>query len=201
MKKLIIGLLAAGSIVSAGASALDINGPLNVKLSKAQVEEDKSYFETLGDLYKKGSRPNISKLINKAWVGRCFYDTSPNEPLAAGYIFRVNKKSTEVGPIAKLAYEAVAFININSPDFYDHMKLNDIIENLEAGRVTFGAATILPDSIVLPRNADNSSYAFSAYIKISDKYLVVEARAPEIFSDEEEVYARCYYFIPDYKNN
>ena len=200
MKKMLIGLVTLGSIISATASALEINDPLNVKLSNTQVEEDKTYFETLGDLYSKGVRPDISKLTNKAWAGRCFMKANPNEPKAGGYVFRV-KKGADVGPIGagNVSYEAAAYYGNDLPDAFDHMELKDVLENLSDSGVPFASAKILTDSISIAI-AENAT----ASIKLSGKYLVVEGRETDPKAgdiDVNGVFGRCYYFIPEYIND
>jgi hypothetical protein len=71
MRKLLIGLLTFGTI-SAQASMLEINGPLDEKLFEAEVNQDKTYFETLGDLYRDGKLPDVAKIANIALGGKMF---------------------------------------------------------------------------------------------------------------------------------
>ena len=199
MKKILIGLIAVASLINTIAGAHEYNGPFNVQLSNAQVEKDNTYFETLGDLYSEGVRAEISMLINKAWIGRCFMKNHPNEPKASGYVFRI-KKVPDVGPLGagKLSYEAAAFISNKAPDFYDQDSLNDILESLSASQIQFEKAKVFNDEITM-----RTSISSEVSIKRSGKYLVTEGftiNKVRPFSNND-VFARCYYFIPESRNN
>ena len=121
MKKLLIGLLAIGTL-SAQASLLEVNGPLDATLFEAQVNDEKSYFETLGDLFQAGTRPKLSNISNIAWAGRCFSKEKQNVPNNAGYIFR--EVRNDAGPIAVTtkAYEVFSYWqHAKAPNFFDKM--------------------------------------------------------------------------------
>lgn len=192
MKKLLIGILAIGTL-SAQASMLEVNGPLDATLFEAYVDEEKTYFETLGDLFKAGQRPDLKKISNFAWSGRCFYSTAPNEPTNAGYIFR--PKRSDAGPIAvnSKAYEAFSYWHPSkAPNFYDKMDMEEVfaIMHLEAENVRLKTNSIEID-IVAPAKSN---------LKISGNYLVEELSRPssDVGPIEKTIVgARCYYFIPD----
>jgi hypothetical protein len=184
MKKLLIGFLAFGAF-SVQASMLEVNGPLDSKFFEAEVLQDKSYFETLGDLFSQGTVPDLKKISNIAWAGRCFLKDEPNNPTNAGYIFR--EKKSDVGPIGRnsKSYEVLSYwLPKKAPDFFDKLTLDQVLNLPEAKITKFVDANINSSSI----NIGLSS------LKSSGSYLVEEvgmSSSPAI---------RCYYFIPDLNN-
>jgi hypothetical protein len=194
MKKLFLGILVIGSL-STQASMLEVNGPLDAKLFEAQVNDEKTYFETLGDLFKVGTIPNLSKISNIAWAGRCFLKGKPNEPTNAGYIFR-KKTPSDVGPIgaSTQSYESLSYWTPNmAPNFYDNLNLEQVYALIP--RVSFFDAKIMRDSIQVDMDATTRSN-----LKVSGSYLVEEITAPASDSGpigNVSVALRCYYFIPD----
>lgn len=190
MKKVFLGILAIGSL-SAQASMLEVNGPLDSTFFEAQVNNDeKTYFETLGDLFRTGTRPNLSKISNIAWAGRCFNDKQ-NEPVNAGYIFR--QKRIDAGPIAATskAYEAISYWQLSeAPNYFDKMNLEQVfaaLPNLKAND-----ARIKTDSVEVDVQAPEKSN-----LKISGNYLVEEISGPVGPVGKISIGVRCYYFIPD----
>jgi hypothetical protein len=195
MKKILFGLLALGTI-SAQASMLEINGPLDAKLFDAQVNDEKSYFETLGDLFQSGVRPNLTKISHIAWAGRCFIAKIPNDPINAGYIFR--QKRNDAGPIAATtkAYEAFSYwLPREAPNYFDKMDIEQVFAAVPNLKANAHDARIKSDSIEIDVNAFQKSN-----LKESGKYLVEEIS--EQVSDvgpieKQTVVIRCYYFIPE----
>lgn len=198
MKKIIIGLVTLGSIVSANATMLEINGPLNVKLSYAQAEEAKTYFETLGDLFTAGIRPDLSKISNIAWAGRCYLSDKPNAPTNAGYIFR-QKRSSDIGSIgvSTRTYEAFSYWQKNkAPNYFDDKSLEQV----------FAEFPDLPATNIKINSNSVETYLsdLKSELKISGSYLVEELT--RLASDtgpigKSNAYGRCYYFIPEITNN
>ena len=84
MKKLLIALLTLSTITT--------------QASVLEQKDETNYFEMLGDLYVNGTEPDLEKISNILWAGRCFYDDKPNEPKAAALIIR--QKKNYLGPIA-----------------------------------------------------------------------------------------------------
>jgi hypothetical protein len=200
MKNILFVALMAITTVSANASTLEINGPLDTAFYNAGVNEDKSYFDTLGDMFSSGTKPSPSMLVNKLWAGRCFDNSTPNDPRNGAYLFR--KVVSDVGPIGdnREVYEASSVTNSNKgPNYFDHLTLKDVTKNLDPSVKYYHKVTSTSNSLV----SGNDAATF--HVKLSGKYLVQEireinkAKAGPI-SQPEEVYARCYYFIPEYKN-
>lgn len=199
MKTIIIGLLTLGNIISANASMLEINSSIEDKLSNAQVEEEKTYFETLGNLFKEGTRPDLSKISNIAWAGRCFRDKKPNDPTNAGYIFRQSRAS-DVGPIGakNKTYEAFTYWRTDkSTDFFDDKSMEQVFA-LEPNLKSF-PAKINSNSIEV-RILDTNT---TSKLKVAGDYLIEELSDPAsndvgpLARDGVGVNVRCYYFIPD----
>jgi hypothetical protein len=191
MQKLLIGLLAIGTL-SAQASMFEVNGPLDETLFKAQIDDEKTYFETLGDLYKAGQRPNLKKISNIAWAGRCFLKNEQNKPTNAGYIFR--KKRSDAGPIALKAYEAFSYWDLNkAPNYFDKMDVEQVFASVTGLEARDGK--VKTDSIEIVISTSEKSR-----LKVSGSYLVEELSALKEDAGpigKASVFARCYYFIPD----
>ncbi|MFZ4715073.1 MAG: hypothetical protein ACOYL6_15235 [Bacteriovoracaceae bacterium] len=189
MKTLLIGLLAIGTL-SAHASMLEVDGPLAEKFSEYQVNEESTHFETLGNLYKAGTKPNLAKISNIAWAGRCFNDEQQNEPTNSGYIFR--KKRADAGPIATTSkvYEAISYWNLSkAPNYFDQMNIEQIFA---LGFKNFSDAKIKNNSIEIGYDSSKSN------LRVSGNYLVEEITEIEHSLDAKPVITiRCYYFIPD----
>lgn len=192
MKKLLIGLLAMGA-ASAQASMLEINGSLSAELFSAQVNEEKTYFETLGDLYMAGKRPDLTKISNIAWAGRCFSKNKPNDPTNAGYIFR--QKVSDVGPIGaeSKSYESLSYWQLDeAPNYFDNLSLQQVYAlNL---RTAAFDAKIKNVSIEINLNATSKSN-----LKVSDSFLIEQISGTDTGVGPIGIGIRCYYFIPDLK--
>jgi hypothetical protein len=197
MKKLILGILTIGSL-STQASMLEGNGPLDATLFEAQVNDEKTYFETLGDLFKAGTRPNLLKISNIAWAGRCFSNEAQNDPVNAGYIFR--QKRNDAGPIAgtSKAYEAFSYWKpYKAPNYFDKMDIQEVFTT--EPNIKARDAKIKTDSIEIILQNDS----VKSTLKLSGNYLVEEISGlvTDGASAESVVPGvRCYYFIPDLNN-
>lgn len=195
MKKLFLGILAIGSL-STQASMLEAYGPLDAKFFEAQVNDEKTHFETLGNLFKAGTKPNLAKISNIAWAGRCFLEEKQNEPTNAGYIFR--QKRSDAGPIAATskAYEAFSYwARDKAPNYFDKMDVEQVFAALPNLVKASSVPNIKTDSIEIVFSSSDKSN-----LKVSGNYLVEELIGTE--GDVGPVgkayaYARCYYFIPD----
>ncbi len=183
--KMTMCLLALGATLSANASMFEINGPLDAILFESEIIENKSHFDTLGDLFKAGTLPNLSKISDIAWSGRCFLQDEPNNPTNAGYIFR--EKQSDVGPIGRnsKSYEALSYwLRTKAPNFFDKLTLDQVLNLPEAKQAKFIDANINSSSI----NIGISN------LKSSGSYLV-----EEVGMSSSPAF-RCYYFIPDLNN-
>lgn len=193
MKKLLIGLLTLGTL-SLHASTLEVNGPLDAIFFKAQVNDEKTYFEKLGDLFKEGTLPKLAKISNIAWSGRCFSHEEPNTPLNGGYIFR-KKRTSDVGPLGQNvnAYEAASYWTLSkAPNHYDNLSIEQILR--ESTR-KFSDVRLKADSIEIAVSASDKSN-----LKVSGNYLIEEISGSDRDIDldgKTTVGVRCYYFIPD----
>ncbi len=193
MKNILFGILMTITTVGANASMLEINGPLDQKFYNAEVNEDKSYFDTLGDMFSVGTKPSPSKLINNLWAGRCFYKSEPNDPKNGAYIFR--KVVSDAGPISSgtQEYEAIAIrMPSKGPNYFDKLTLEYVQASLDGS--LYQRVTSTANSLVIT----NPSIV---ELKLSGKYLVVEGRSVENagpISKPGDAFGRCYYFIPEY---
>lgn len=198
MKKLLFSLLVLGTL-STYASILEVNGPLDSKFHEAEVSQDKSHYETLGDLFSNGTLPNLSRISNIAWSGRCFLKDKPNDPINAGYIFR-QKSTSDAGPIGQnvKAYEAFSYWNIygdgsQNPSFFDNMSIEQVFAwgNLLISR----NAKIESNQIAV-----RFSSTMNSSLKSSGSYLIEEISEAESDAGplaKTSIPLRCYYFIPD----
>ena len=96
MKRIFTAMLVGFSAVTFANA--EVNGPLDNKLFNKEVNENKSYYETLGEMFQSGSKPQISKLLGVMWSGRCFTSDSQYEPTNGAYNFR-RKVNLDVGPL------------------------------------------------------------------------------------------------------
>lgn len=105
MKRLMIGVLALGAMVSAQASS----GPM-----------EGASFEVLKDILLQGvQKPKLDKVKDIAWSGRCFYDHNPKVAVNAG--FYIKKQNG--------FYEAFGYQEPRGKeDFFDNMNLKDVAE-------------------------------------------------------------------------
>jgi len=170
------------------------DSPLDSKFFEAEFSQDKSYFETLGDLFSEGTLPNLSKISNIAWAGRCFLKGNPNDPTNAGYVFR--PKRSDAGPIASNSktYEAFSYWKLSkAPNFFDKMDIEEALAsmpNVKAQNVRLKTNSIEID-VIAPAKSN---------LKVSGNYLVEEISAPDgdvCPVGKTTVKVRCYYFIPD----
>jgi hypothetical protein len=195
MRTLLFGLVLTIGTLSAQASMLEVNGPLDEKLFDAQVNDEKTHFETLGDLFKAGRLPDLNKISNIAWAGRCFIRSEPNEPTNAGYIF--GQKRNEAGPIGATSkiYGASSYWKLTkAPNYYDKMSLEQVL-SLYKDTLIFNVARVKSDSVEVDISDGSKSN-----LKVSGNYLVEELSGTD--GDvgpvgKVSVYSRCYYFIPD----
>lgn len=194
MKGFFLGILVVGSI-SVQASVLKVNGPLEDKFFEAEVTQDKSYYETLGDLFSNGTLPSISKISNIAWSGRCFRKINSNKPLNAGYIIR-KKRTVDVGPLDQSAqdYEVFSYWSYGEvPSFFDNMSIKQVFE-------------WNPDLISMDAKINSTqitaklSGSGRSNLKISGSYLIEEITEMNLEAGplaESSIEGRCYYFMPD----
>ncbi|WP_408096885.1 hypothetical protein ACJVC5_17755 [Peredibacter sp. HCB2-198] len=185
MTKIMIILFSFLIVFSAQAAT---NGPLNSALRDAEVNENKTYFEVLGDLYKEGTKPSLDKIINIAWAGRCFLKGYPSEPINGGCMFR-KARMADVGPIGRgdATYEAACYWNKEqAPNYYDGMTVAQVLAAQPGTK--FSKVSAKDQELEIQINTFDKSA-----IKVSGKYLV-----EEVFENNARfaVGLRCYYFIP-----
>lgn len=198
MKNIFIGTLIAITTFGANASMLEINGPLDEAFFNAEVQEDKTYFETLGGLYSTGRLPDLKKITNIAWAGRCFTKSEQSDPVNGGYIFRVSR-SQDVGPLGrdKVSYEAATYWRPNQPtNFFDYLSLNDVYKMITD--IKFFNVSLKSDSVEISHIANNISS-----LRLSGSYLVEEISSVDVGPlgrAKRSAHLRCYYFIPEISN-
>lgn len=174
---------------------VEVNGPLDTKMFNKEVNENKSYYETLGEMFQSGSKPEISKLLGVLWAGRCFKKDSPYNAYNGGYHFR--KSSDDVGPLGDniVSYEGNSFWRPNAaPNYFDDKDLS-VVKGSNAPYL----------KIIEKNNGFEINYpsGYKNVLTLSGKYLVLEGRNMKndvgpLGDSNYDVWARCYYFIPEY---
>lgn len=53
----------------------------------SHAQSGNSYFESLDTLYSEGTLPQVEKISNVLWHGRCFEPSKPNTPFSAALVF------------------------------------------------------------------------------------------------------------------
>lgn len=182
----ILTLISLVALSATSASALTINE----KLETNSVENNVSYYDTLGELFAKGTLPKLASISNIAWSGRCFTHDQPSEPINAGYMFRKTKTPTsDVGPIAgtrTVSYEATSYWSRGSaPSYYDEMSVKQV---MDSQKVTFFPVLINNSSIQI--SMTNGQEIIASSLRMSGEYLV-----EELLNNMNQG-IRCYYFIP-----
>lgn len=189
MKMIMTSLLLALSLNSY-ANYLEVNGPLDQMLFEEAVNENKTYYETISDLFTQGSSPEISKIKDKLWSGRCFFANQPDVPANAAYYIKA-AVSPDVGPIGngKVSYEAATFWKKDAPaNYYDTMTLKDAM-TAQTG-ITFREVKISNGSLSIKLNGTDSSI-----LKASGDYLVEQVTGPD--TAQKDIF--CYYFTSKVK--
>lgn len=193
MTSFLFGVLTIALIATTNASAFVSDSQMFETLSHSQLENEKTHFEALGDLYKVGVTPSMSKISNMAWAGRCFSEKNGNEPMNGGFILR-KKKGSETGPVGEnlISYESLLYWKKTAaPNYFDALTLSQVYA-LKLGLVPF-PTVLKEDSIEV--NIDSTQ---KSNFRISGNYLVEEMTG--FVNDvgpigRVTVGARCYYFI------
>ena len=148
-----------------------------------------TYFDQLKELYDAGKKPDIAKVVNKMWAGRCFRNSSPDAPINSGYVVRI-ADAGDVGPIAHDdQYEAKTFWDLNKPaNYFDSFTFEQGV-NLPVQNSTFSLLS-----------TDNANYfelkEKDSFLKASGKYLVEKIASTD---SSQDIAILCYYFIPEYR--
>lgn len=194
MKRLFTAMLVGFSAVS--FASVEVNGPLDNKMFNKEVNENKSYYETLGEMFQSGSKPEASKLIDVLWSGRCFEAEAPYKPVNAAYNFR-QKRNADVGPLGDnvVTYEAGSiWAPSKAPNYYDEMTVSEV------KFPKYYRAFDLDNSVAI--RYGNSSESIISKLRLSGKYLVEELSKSKSdvgpLGDNYKVLVRCYYFIPEF---
>lgn len=82
------------------------------KLLENNRLENKSYYETLGELFESGHKPSIEKHLDVFRSGRCFLNYDPNTPMNGAFMYR------KWFPNPKVQYYATINIQKNKPANY-----------------------------------------------------------------------------------
>lgn len=199
MKNLIISSMIAFASIGANASLADLNGPLDDIFFENEIQNEATYFDTLGVLYKNGSLPDVNKIKNIAWSGRCFRKEEPSKPISAGQIIR-RSANGDVGPIGGsiFGYEVAPYWYPDKrPNYLDNKDLRDIARINP--RLKYLIASIKDNSIFA-----NYHLGIHYHLRQSNEYLVKEIVNYDVRTDPDpldpnirnQVTTRCYYFIP-----
>lgn len=192
MKRLFTAMLVGFSAVS--FANVEANGPFDTKMFTKEVNENKSYYETLGEMFQRGAKPEASKLMGVLWSGRCFKKTEPFEPINGAYHFK-RKRNQDVGPIGDsvVSYEAVSWWKPSlPPNYFDNKTISEVVKSSDKFYRVFDSE----NSIAIKFNNDLSNLRFSG------KYLIEELSETKVdvgpLGEGYQVWGRCYYFIPEY---
>ena len=179
-------------VVAVMLSSLAYAG-MEEKLFDAQVNENKTYFQTLGEMYKNGTKVNISRVINLAWSGRCFTQEKQDEPVNAGLIYR-EKAGPDAGPIGNgvKKYEGASYWSQSQPaNYYDDLSVDQVM-TLHSHKITFSDVRILSISLELTMSDLRSRVRMSGEYLVEDLISVKSDAGP--IGEEGEASIRCYYF-------
>lgn len=147
---------------------------------------DSSFYELVGDMYARGSKPVVNQVTDVAWAGRCFMrDQDQNAPKNAGYILR--KTHTDAGPIGsnRAIYESASYWQTSeAANFFDNKSLQWVLSNVN---ISFTVVSTTGDAIVTDyKNGEISQ------LRSFEKFLVEEI----VSVSNGSARVRCYYFIP-----
>jgi hypothetical protein len=163
------------------------------KLFDAQVNENQTYFQTLGEMYKNGTKVNISKVINLAWSGRCFAAAKQDEPVNAGLMYR-EKSGPDAGPIGNgvKKYEGASYWLQSKPaNYYDDLSVTQIMA-LHGKSITFSDVKLLSISLELTMSDLRSRVRMSGEYLVEDLVSLKTDAGP--IGEDGEAAIRCYYF-------
>src|SRR5690606_4269811 len=116
---------------------------------------------------------NLDFIENKAWSGRCYLASNPNQGIGAGFYMRENSNRT--------AMEMSDWWNMNNPTAFNNLRLSDILRTMSPN---FYGVTY-PDQGFESSKAGTNFY----YLRQSGKNIVAELRNTRT----NAVYARCLY--------
>lgn len=158
-------------------------------------------FQQLIDFAKSGEPLQKVDPVQGVWVGRCFYGARPNTPVAS--VLEITRTNSE-GPL----FRGLSIVERNSlepsPEVFDHLSKENLLELLKDFRQLFNNATEDPVSVVLsnPETSDGPSSTFT-FFKYLD-YIIVKETADQdqvwrfggktLKLSKGEVWAACYYF-------
>ena len=186
MKLILISLMILSQASVLNAKNADDEFEINMLLEHS----NKPYFETLGELYLKGGLPDLKKLSNLAWAGRCFHVDRPNEPVAGVYLVR-EANIDDAGPLGGEipTYEAkFAWSPITRSDYFDKMPLSDVYKRI--GNDSFHIVKINSESVEI-----SNGTTFYSNLRLSGEYLIEEIKSLNSRRYIRTPYIRCYYFI------
>ena len=190
MKRFITGMLVCFSAIS--FANVEVNGPLDTKMFNKEVNESKSYYDTLGEMFQKGSKPEASKLMGVMWSGRCFKKSSPYKPVNGAYHFK-KKRNQDVGPLGDsiVSYEASSIWRPSkAPNYFDDLTI------AEAKFRKYYRVFDFENSVAIKFDNEFSKLRFSGKYLIEELSETKEDVGP--LGEGYQVWGRCYYFVPEY---
>ncbi len=144
-----------------------------------ETSDQQTKFEMLGDLFQKASKPDLKKIENLAWSGRCFNGFEPDSPYGGVYILTKTATGT---------YKGGGYASYTEASNYFDDKTFDQIYKF------FNSSQILQLNTI---KSDATSFytldeiKLKITIKMSGKFLLSEFRGE---NESEEDVLRCYYF-------
>ncbi len=151
-------------------------------------------FEAVRELFAKGELPEISEIANTAYSGRCFPRNDSYEPRNSVFLIKEGTSSV-MGPIYGLRYEATTIWEPSAPaNFFDGMPLQYVVNYYREQKrpIVFKPIKIEDVSLKIFKSIDSVSHQTSSFRVIDG--MIVEKYSDR--SDENEVFAYCYYFNP-----
>ncbi len=133
-----------------------------------------TFFDELTDLYDQGSKPEITRMLNRVLTGRCFYHEKPNEPKALVVHTRLvtNRALGSLGQRIR-RYEWFGLVNY-SPEYYDGFDLHRLTEEIPRTRVSPNYHPInLSNQNEIILQSNNNPDVLS--VRINENYLILKA--------------------------
>lgn len=151
----------------------------------------KTYFETLKDLYDQGSLPDLPKLADTFWSGRCFDAKNP-EVLKQGFALHIRYNKITA------AYEILTIMGGHEPAQFDGFTREAFVAAFKPFESKYPRANIENRTVWTAESQNVLAH------RASGKYLVLAASTyskdgPIGGNEGLEVLKRCYFFIPGLK--
>lgn len=187
MKKIIM-VASLISIVSSNTFASDLGALEN-------TNDGKTYFQVLEDMYNKGTKPDLKKISNIAWSGRCVAQDLPNEAFG-GIGWAIRTKEDDIGPIlSKIPnYEIFEHYNGGKPAAFDNSSFSELTKQ-SLYEHHFKDIEI-KNSFLAFEEVFTNNYTTSQEFRMAGDYIVSQLKTNihQVNLEKEEINIRCYFF-------